>query len=244
MYSVSVHRSSVNSFAPFSEAINKKQHSNFCQGAEVAGAVLEAGEGSGACNGIQAHPIPDLTQGCTEGQQGPLWCHFWKFGWRRQGTSVPGPTPWGVSQPCLFLPPWGKKSKSITFTVSCRKWLPEVLRCGMGLSANQGKEDQYPKVGHFEFHPSRSTSEFYPSRIPMLPRSQDLCEQEAELPQGSWGAGDTGGSSVQIKEQKQQNVPRGSGVPIKAPLGALEEEPRAGMSSPCSCQPPAAHWTN
>lgn len=30
---------------------------------ELAGTMLEAGEGSGACNGIQAHPIP-LTQGC------------------------------------------------------------------------------------------------------------------------------------------------------------------------------------
>lgn len=34
---------------------------------ELAGAMLGAGEGSGACSGIQAHPILLLTQGCREG---------------------------------------------------------------------------------------------------------------------------------------------------------------------------------
>lgn len=54
--------------------------------------------------------------------------------------------------------------------------------------ANQGKAAQcllyFLKAEHLVLYPSRSTSEFYPSGIRMLPCSQDLCEQEAEHSQG------------------------------------------------------------
>lgn len=54
--------------------------------------------------------------------------------------------------------------------------------------ANQGRAAQcllyFLKAELLVLYPSRSTSEFYPSGIPMLPCSQDLCEQEAEHSQG------------------------------------------------------------
>lgn len=110
----------------------KKQLLNFCQDAGVGwcNAGGRRGEWSLQWYSSTSHPTPDT--GMQRGITGTCMVPPLKI--LVEVTRSRSATPWGMSQPCLNLPLWGKKSNSIIFTMSCREWpLPMILGTVMRL---------------------------------------------------------------------------------------------------------------